>query len=85
MEDAFSLSGVKVAMTPMARFEEFLRSRGKRVTQQRRAILELSMNMITVIPNTITYTAKLAINSLNFKATRFRQSEIMSRGSATSE
>jgi Fur family ferric uptake transcriptional regulator len=40
MEDAFSLSGVKVAMTPMARFEEFLRSRGKRVTQQRRAILE---------------------------------------------
>ena len=40
MEDAFSLNGVKVAMTPMARFEEFLRSRGKRITQQRRAILE---------------------------------------------
>ncbi len=40
MEDAFSLSGVKVAMTPMARFEEFLRSRGKRITQQRRTILE---------------------------------------------
>ena len=40
MEDAFTLNGVKVAMTPMARFEEFLRSRGKRITQQRRAILE---------------------------------------------
>ena len=40
MEDTFSLSGVKVAMTPMARFEEFLRSRGKRITQQRRTILE---------------------------------------------
>ena len=39
-QDAFSLSGVKVAMTPMARFEEFLRSRGKRITQQRRTILE---------------------------------------------
>ena len=40
MEDAFTLSGVKTAMTPMERFEEFLRSRGKRITQQRRTILD---------------------------------------------
>jgi Fur family ferric uptake transcriptional regulator len=40
MKDDFSLSGVQVAMTPMARFEEFLQSRSKRITQQRRAIVK---------------------------------------------
>ena len=40
MKDHFSLTGVKVAMTPMARFEEYLQSRGKRITQQRRTILD---------------------------------------------
>ncbi|MEK6248933.1 MAG: transcriptional repressor [Planctomycetales bacterium] len=39
MKEDFSLSSVKVAMTPMARFEEYLQSRGKRITQQRRSIV----------------------------------------------
>jgi Fur family ferric uptake transcriptional regulator len=37
---AFSLGTVEVALTPLARFEEFLQARGKRVTQQRRLIVE---------------------------------------------
>jgi Fur family transcriptional regulator, ferric uptake regulator len=36
----FSLGTVEVALTPLARFEEFLQARGKRVTQQRRQIVE---------------------------------------------
>lgn len=40
MKDNFALTGVTVAMTPMARFEEYLQSRGKRITQQRRTILD---------------------------------------------
>jgi Fur family transcriptional regulator, ferric uptake regulator len=36
----FSLGSVEVALTPLARFEEFLQARGKRVTQQRRMIVE---------------------------------------------
>jgi Fur family transcriptional regulator, ferric uptake regulator len=40
MERDFSLGSVDVNLTPLARFEEFLQSRGKRVTQQRRAIVE---------------------------------------------
>ncbi|MBI2823548.1 MAG: transcriptional repressor [Planctomycetia bacterium] len=36
----FSLGTVDVSLTPIERFEEFLQSRGKRVTQQRRAIVE---------------------------------------------
>jgi Fur family ferric uptake transcriptional regulator len=36
----FSLGNVEVALTPLARFEEFLQARGKRVTQQRRLIVE---------------------------------------------
>lgn len=40
MSEDFSLGKVEVAMTPMARFEEFLQSRGKRITQQRRTIVE---------------------------------------------
>jgi Fur family transcriptional regulator, ferric uptake regulator len=36
----FSLGSVEVALTPLARFEEFLQARGKRVTQQRRLIVE---------------------------------------------
>jgi Fur family transcriptional regulator, ferric uptake regulator len=35
----FTLGTVEVALTPLRRFEEFLQSRGKRVTQQRRMIL----------------------------------------------
>lgn len=36
----FSLGQVEVALTPLERFEEFLQSRGKRVTQQRRIIVD---------------------------------------------
>ena len=36
----FSLGTVEVSLTPMERFEEFLQSRGKRITQQRRLIVE---------------------------------------------
>jgi Fur family ferric uptake transcriptional regulator len=36
----FSLGTVQVALSPMERFEEFLQSRGKRITQQRRIIVE---------------------------------------------
>lgn len=36
----FSLGTVDVSMSPRERFEEFLQARGKRVTRQRRAIVE---------------------------------------------
>ena len=36
----FSLGKVEVALTPQARFAEFLQARGKRITKQRRAIVE---------------------------------------------
>jgi Fur family ferric uptake transcriptional regulator len=36
----FQLEKVEVALTPQQRFEEFLQSRGKRMTQQRRQIVE---------------------------------------------
>ena len=36
----FSLGKVDVSMSPRERFEEFLQARGKRVTKQRRAIVE---------------------------------------------
>lgn len=40
MEHDFSLGTVEVALSPLERFEEFLQSRGKRVTRQRRIIVE---------------------------------------------
>ncbi len=40
MPSNFSLGKVEVSLTPLERFEEFLKSRGKRVTQQRRMIVE---------------------------------------------
>jgi Fur family transcriptional regulator, ferric uptake regulator len=40
MSNDFSLGTVDVALSPIERFEEFLQSRGKRVTQQRRIIVE---------------------------------------------
>jgi Fur family ferric uptake transcriptional regulator len=40
MPDSFALEEVKVAQSPQQRFEEFLQSRGKRVTQQRRTIID---------------------------------------------
>jgi len=40
MSSNFSLGKVEVSLTPTERFEEFLKSRGKRVTQQRRMIVE---------------------------------------------
>ena len=40
MTSNFSLGKVEVSLTPTERFEEFLKSRGKRVTQQRRMIVE---------------------------------------------
>lgn len=40
MPGDFSLRAVRVVFTPWERFEQFLRSRGKRITQQRRQIVE---------------------------------------------
>ncbi|MGC4003394.1 MAG: transcriptional repressor [Pirellulales bacterium] len=40
MSTDYSLQTVEVALTPLQRFEEFLQSRGKRVTQQRRIIVQ---------------------------------------------
>ncbi len=40
MPEDFSLAAVEVALNPLQRFEEFLQSRGKRITQQRRAIVD---------------------------------------------
>jgi Fur family ferric uptake transcriptional regulator len=40
MAQDFSLGTVRVALTPAERFEEFLQSRGKRITQQRRIIVD---------------------------------------------
>jgi Fur family ferric uptake transcriptional regulator len=39
MAHDFSLGTVEVALAPQERFDEFLQSRGKRVTQQRRVIV----------------------------------------------
>lgn len=36
----FSLGTIEVALSPQARFEEYLQNRGKRVTRQRKLILE---------------------------------------------
>lgn len=40
MSEPFSLRSVQVSASPLERFTEFLRTRGKRVTQQRRLIVE---------------------------------------------
>ena len=40
MQDDSSLGSVPTSLTPLARFEEFLKSRGKRMTQQRRDLVE---------------------------------------------
>jgi Fur family transcriptional regulator, ferric uptake regulator len=40
MANDFSLGTVEVALSPLARFEEYLQSRGKRITQQRRVLVE---------------------------------------------
>lgn len=40
MSHDFSLESVEVALLPLERFEEFLQSRGKRVTKQRKTIVE---------------------------------------------
>jgi len=40
MTQTFALGEVEVSLTPQARFEEFLQSRGKRITQQRRIIVD---------------------------------------------
>lgn len=39
MAGSTTLAAVEVSLSPLARFEEFLQSRGKRVTQQRRTIV----------------------------------------------
>src|ERR1700728_899120 len=39
MSQDFSLGTVEVALSPIERFEEFLQSRGKRITVQRRIIV----------------------------------------------
>lgn len=40
MDHDFSLGTVEVALTPSQRFEEFLQSKGKRTTQQRRILVD---------------------------------------------
>jgi Fur family ferric uptake transcriptional regulator len=40
MSSAFSLGEVHVSSSPQERFEEYLQSRGKRITQQRRALVD---------------------------------------------
>ena len=40
MADDFSLSSVRVKLPPIERFAQFLKGRGKRVTEQRRLIVE---------------------------------------------
>lgn len=40
MSNNFSLGTVEVSLSPTERFEEYLQSRGKRVTQQRRTLVE---------------------------------------------
>ncbi|HEX3869500.1 MAG TPA: Fur family transcriptional regulator [Pirellulales bacterium] len=40
MSQDFSLGSVEVALSPLQRFEEFLQSRGKRVTKQRKIIVD---------------------------------------------
>ncbi|MBN8628405.1 MAG: transcriptional repressor [Planctomycetes bacterium] len=40
MSQDYSLGTVEVALTPVQRLEEYLQSKGKRVTQQRRIIVE---------------------------------------------
>ena len=40
MPDSFSLRSVPVALPPAERFSQFLQSRGKRITRQRRLIVE---------------------------------------------
>jgi len=40
MSEDFSLGSVDVALTPRQRFEEYLQSRGKRLTEQRRILID---------------------------------------------
>ena len=40
MSNDFSLSEVQVSLSPKERFEEYLQSRGKRTTQQRRTLVD---------------------------------------------
>jgi Fur family ferric uptake transcriptional regulator len=40
MADGFSLGTVEVSSSPQERFEDFLQSKGKRITQQRRILIE---------------------------------------------
>lgn len=40
MSNVFALEEVQVALAPLERFEEYLQSRGKRVTSQRRYLVE---------------------------------------------
>jgi Fur family transcriptional regulator, ferric uptake regulator len=40
MSNDFSLGQVQVSLSPQERFEEYLQSRGKRITQQRRALVD---------------------------------------------
>jgi len=42
MANDFSLGEAHVSSSPQERFEEYLQSRGKRITQQRRALVEYS-------------------------------------------
>jgi Fur family ferric uptake transcriptional regulator len=40
MSQDFALGTVEVALSPLERFEEYLQARGKRITQQRRILVE---------------------------------------------
>ena len=47
MAGEFSLGSVQVSAPPLERFREFLEPRGKRITRQRRLIVERSSAIMT--------------------------------------
>ena len=44
MREKYSLRSVKVSASPLERFTQFLQSRGKRLTRQRRLIVEQELD-----------------------------------------
>jgi Fur family ferric uptake transcriptional regulator len=64
----FSLHDVEVSLTPMERFQEFLESRGKRVTSQRRILVE------TVFSRHEHFEADELVEELAYKSSEKRVS-----------
>jgi hypothetical protein len=53
MSHDFSLGTVEVALSPLERFEEFLQARGKRITQQRRILVEQIASRVMTAAQTL--------------------------------